>query len=269
MSRLIRARSTALAISLFGALANLALTLNVLAAARNIRWEPDSEWEGRVDGVRLVWGLLFAKFAVASAVCSIGFVGTLKNNPTLVRVYRDYSIADFSFTVALLPAALYAAALRRDVRAAACEALARQPEVLRDLLELGLTLENCEPWLERAVLGGSAALVIIMVARLHLLLAVSRYYAALTARSPLPIHSPQGSAALRVYVLPPHHSAPAGPVVYAPIPLDSLPVSARDHVTEAWLTSSPHRRHHRHSSSTGRIALPIHIDEALFPSTKC
>jgi hypothetical protein len=222
--------------------------------------------------------MLFAKFALTTAVCVIGVFGTLKNKPILVRLYRDYSIADFAFMATLLPLILYTFLRRPLVRASGCEALARQPELLRDLLELGLTLENCESWLERAVLGGSAALVIYLVCRLHLLLAVSRYYSALVARNALPVYTPLiscTSSSQKVYVLPTHPSNPLVPMVYTPVPLDSIPESARSHISEAWLasatpSSSSRRHHHRRSNSgsnlTGKIALPIKADEGLFGS---
>jgi len=66
---------------------------------------------------------------------------------------------------------------------------------MRDMLEIGLNLENCELWLERAVFAGLAFMFVIMVIRvsrlapsflfiplftvpfqLHFLLAVSNYY---------------------------------------------------------------------------------------------
>ncbi len=36
---------------------------------------------------------------------------------------------------------------------------------MRDVLEMGLNLENCELWLERAVFAGLAFMLVIMVIR--------------------------------------------------------------------------------------------------------
>lgn len=76
-------RSVSLVRALFGAVTNLALAIQVLAAWRSLRWEPESEWEAsgdswRVDGVKVIWGLLSAYFASAATVCSIGFLGIIK-----------------------------------------------------------------------------------------------------------------------------------------------------------------------------------------------
>lgn len=80
MTRYRPRRSASLAITLFGAVANLALTIQVFTAWRSLKWEPESEWEGsqRVDGLKLVWGLLSAYFAAASIVSLIGFGGIVQ-----------------------------------------------------------------------------------------------------------------------------------------------------------------------------------------------
>jgi hypothetical protein len=76
-------RSASLAITLLGAAFNLALTIQVLALWRSLKWEPESEWEAsgdnwKVDGVKVIWGLVSAYFACAATVCTIGLVGILK-----------------------------------------------------------------------------------------------------------------------------------------------------------------------------------------------
>ncbi len=76
-------RSISLAASLVGAVCNLALALRLLTLSHSLGWESESEWEGSVDvwavdSVRIVWALLFAYFAAASASCFIGFVGIAK-----------------------------------------------------------------------------------------------------------------------------------------------------------------------------------------------
>ncbi len=87
-----------------------------------------------------------------------------------MRFYRDYSIADFSFCALATLGATYAAFLS-SARAALCEELSHHPELMRDMLEIGLNSENCEHWLARvliAVIGMLFVLLVIRV-RLHIL----------------------------------------------------------------------------------------------------
>ncbi|ESK89701.1 hypothetical protein Moror_16889 [Moniliophthora roreri MCA 2997] len=84
------ARSASFAITLLGSLANFSCTLQLLAAW-NLLKEPESsesEWESswlsrkwpwHPDGIQLAWGLLLAYFSTATAVCTVGFVGVVKN----------------------------------------------------------------------------------------------------------------------------------------------------------------------------------------------
>lgn len=81
-----------------------------------------------------------------------------------MRFYRDYSIADFSFCAFLTALVTYGAFLS-PARAGVCEEFSHHPELMRDMLEIGLNLENCELWLERAVFAGLAFMFVIMVIR--------------------------------------------------------------------------------------------------------
>jgi hypothetical protein len=183
-------RSASLVITLFGAVSNFALTIQVLTLWRSLKWEAESEWEAsgdnwKVDGVKIIWGLLSAYFACASAVCAVGLAGIVKvslilsifctlvttahglqSKPSFVRFYRDYSIADFSFTTFFTALTTYAA-FHTAARTGVCEELSRHPELLRDMLEMGLNLENCERWLERAVLAFVAMMVVVIVVRVR------------------------------------------------------------------------------------------------------
>jgi hypothetical protein len=76
-------RTASLIISLLGAIFNFTFAIQVLALWRNLKWEPESEWEGaadrwRVDGVKLAWGLLSAYFAAAATASLVGFYGFIK-----------------------------------------------------------------------------------------------------------------------------------------------------------------------------------------------
>jgi len=225
----------------------------------------------------------------SSAVSLIGLIGVLKSKPTYVRFYRDSCIADLVFTVFFTVVGAYFS-FQQNVRTAVCEELSKQPELLRDMVEMGLSLENCELWFERAVMASVVIVMVIVVCRLHLLLVVSRYYTSLIRYQPHGGHSHSPSNVSdshylrRIYLLAPTSSSyspdskPDGAnddVVYAPVSLSSLsPEVARDlRATSAWISQAPsdgqtqsaHR--HRHTMGTsGRISLPVSQDEGLLPS---
>lgn len=80
-----------------------------------------------------------------------------------VRFYRDFSIADFVFYTLSATFAIYAAFVGR-ARTGVCEELSLHPGIMREMLEMGLNLENCEIWLERAVFAiGSLMFVVALV----------------------------------------------------------------------------------------------------------
>lgn len=308
MIRFNPARSASLAITSFGAVTNLAITIHVLIAWRSLKWEPESEWESsggnwRLDGVKILWALLFIYFTSAATVCIVGLLGIVKSIPSYVRFYRDYSIADFSFCAFSAALATYGA-FNSTARAGVCEEFSHHPELMRDMLEMGLTLENCERWLERAVLAALAVLFIVMVIRLHFLLAVSNFYSHLmrhhhartSSRSiSCSAGSLPASTTQRIFLLPQHHETqePSSEVVYAPVPLNSLPKEMQMQAMEAWVQQQPedgqgserprHHHHHHHSHShhhhhrrqsrsssadtlTGTIRLDIKPDEGLLPA---
>lgn len=53
--------------------------------------------------------------------------------------------------------------------------MSRQPELLRNMGEMGLSLENCERWFERAVMAFVACMVIVLVVRVIIAFSASRY----------------------------------------------------------------------------------------------
>ncbi|KAH9482328.1 hypothetical protein JR316_0004426 [Psilocybe cubensis] len=167
-------RTASALITLFGAVTNSALTIQVLAVWPSLKWEPESEWElsgdkWQLTGLKFIWALLCLYFASAAAVCSVGFHGVLKHKPSHVRFYRDYSIADFSFCAFFAALATYGAFLG-PARAGVCEEFSHHPELMRDMLEIGLSLENCELWIERAVYAGLAVIFVVMIIRVSFLL---------------------------------------------------------------------------------------------------
>jgi len=245
-------RSASLVITVFGAITNSILAFQVLTAWRSLRWEPESEWEAssdswQVDGVKVIWGLLSAYFASSAAVCIVGLMGILRSKPSFIRFYRDYSIADFTFCTFVTGITTYAI-FHSSARAAICEELSHHPELVTELGGMGLNLENCERWLERGVLASVAFMVVIIVIRLHFLLAVSNYHTKLLrqqysnpshTRSHSRFRHPESSPLQRIYLLPTTQPTPLDndvELVYAPVALSSLPENVRSAATEAWVS---------------------------------
>jgi len=270
-----------------------------------------------IDGIKLIWGLLLSYFASAATISTVGFMGIAKNKPSFVRFYRDYSIADFSFCSFFTLVTIYGA-FRTSANATVCEELSHHPDLMREVLEMGLSVENCEQWLERAVLGFVAFMIILVIIRLYFLLSIANYYSHLIRHqliaTVLPTYRdlPNGSQSnprgkptrQRVFLLSrsPFFPEPLSegndePIVYAPIPLSSLPEEVvqdlKESASEAWVShmepssasSCGHRsqRHHQHGhnhhhhplsrrsaslqSSQGRIEIspPIQPEEGSLP----
>lgn len=156
-------RIVSLASSLLGAGFNFTLALQLSRRWRSLRDVESEDGSETVSGLKLVWGLLAAYFAVAATICTIGALGITRRKTVLVRFYRDYAIADLVFTGVGALLATYAA-FRTELRALFCEELERQPAFVRDM---GLSLENCELWFERAVLVSIMAILIIIVIRVR------------------------------------------------------------------------------------------------------
>ncbi|XP_006456701.1 hypothetical protein AGABI2DRAFT_195711 [Agaricus bisporus var. bisporus H97] len=293
MAHFYAARSASLCITLFGALTNSALTLHVLSAWQQLKWgDVESEWAGDswpqvVDGVKVMWALLSLYFISAASVCAIGFVGSIRSKASFVRFYRDYSIADFSFCSLLALGATYAAFIS-SARAGICEEFSHHPQLMRDMHELGLNSENCEHWLERAIVALVGIMFILLVIRLHFLLAVSSFYSQLTrqhtrssscsASSSHLAHSHSSSAAPQQRILLVPFTASMDPdveMVYTPVPRNSLPRDVATAAKEVIVSPSNYEHRHRHQRhrsresskpDMGKIRLPISRDEGLLPS---
>ncbi|PIL37014.1 hypothetical protein GSI_00706 [Ganoderma sinense ZZ0214-1] len=278
-------RSLSLAGSLVGAVCNLAFALRLLALSRSLGWESESEWEGStdawaVDSVRVVWALLFAYFAAAAASCFIGFVGIAKHVRLFVRIYRDYSIADFVFVTLATLGVSYTTFSQPYVRSSVCEELSRHPELMRDMGEMGLSLENCEQWFERAVVAVLGIMFILIVVRLHIVIALSQYYSYISREllagvrtHILGMRTIKTDVQLqRIYLMPTptspsgslldgrsHQSPTSGDdvTVYATVPIGGMSEedARKMHATPAWISTSPVScststpRSHRHSHS--------------------
>ncbi|KAJ7098573.1 hypothetical protein B0H15DRAFT_821246 [Mycena belliarum] len=224
MSRI--AKYASLVITLVGAVTHSYLALQLASAWRTLRLlVAENELDAwKLDGLKVLWGLLAAYLLAAAFVSFVGFCGVLRNKPTHVRLYRDCSLADLAFTAFLTALAAYAAwAPGRSV----CEELARQPE-LAQLLTLLASDEACERSLERTAAALLAGMLVLTVVRLHFLLAVSTHYRHMLAAGGHGVaHS------IRLLPLPPNVNA--AEVVYAPVHAPAGSVLARGGAAEVWV----------------------------------
>ena len=88
--------------------------------------------------------------------------------PSFVRFCRDYSIADLFFVIFAAISGAYVISTNSSIRTGLCEDVSSQPDFIRDLVDMGFNLENCEVWFERAVIGlmtVSAVVIIVRVSR--------------------------------------------------------------------------------------------------------
>jgi len=280
-------RTVVLVASLIGALVNFILAIQVLALWRSLKWDSESEWEGSLDpwtvnSLSILGGISAAYFLTAAVASTIGFTGIVKSVPEYVRFYRDFSAADFTSCTIFTAFVTYASFSYHSVRSRICEEFSRHGDLMRDLAEIGLSPENCEPWLERAIMVFVGAMFVVIVVRLHLLIVVSNYYMRISHLSrDLPSRQLKDGPLQRIYLLPNlTRSTPRADsrvestaLVYAPVALSSL--SEREvqglNAREAWIhTNTPHpTRQHRHSHSrghrhsNGQIVLPTQPDEGL------
>lgn len=302
------ARSVSIAASFAGAVFNLVFAVRLLALWRSLGWESESEWEAsdvwRVDSVKIVWGLLSTYFAAASLACFVGFVGLTKTIPSFVRFYRDYSIADFAFVTVGTLFVGYTAFSRPYVRTSVCEELSRHPDLMRDMVEMGLNLENCELWFERAVVAAVGVMFILMVIRMHTLIALSRYQRHLardhfaSSKSHTSLRSINTDSLHRIYLLPTPTSPPSTSfsfnhfdtsaharsnsdnniVVYAPVPVGGMSEqeARKMNATEAWIplrqssdgASTPRAYGHRRTRSSSAHSHRHHSSVPRVPAVR-
>lgn len=88
--------------------------------------------------------------------------------PLLVRFFRDYSIADFVFVTLSTITVTYTAFTTTYLRTGLCEELSRQPELFRDVVDTGLSLENCEFWFERGIVAVLGLMFVLIAIRVSL-----------------------------------------------------------------------------------------------------
>ncbi|ELU45905.1 hypothetical protein AG1IA_00073 [Rhizoctonia solani AG-1 IA] len=149
-------RTATLVLAGLGAVGNAYAAIHLVALWWRMRKETESEWEGSadiwtLDIARVLGALVCTYMTIASVACAAGFYGTLKRLPAHVRVFRDYSIADLVFVT--LSTLMFAfACVQPTLRGVVCEELSRQPELMRNLIDAGLTIENCDIYFDYSVL---------------------------------------------------------------------------------------------------------------------
>ncbi|KAB5595548.1 hypothetical protein CTheo_1009 [Ceratobasidium theobromae] len=297
-------RTATLVLAGLGAVGNAYAATHLIALWWTMQTESESEWEGSadiwtLDVARILGALICTYMTIASVACAAGFYGTLKRLPAHVRVFRDYSIADLIFVT--LSTLMFAfACVQPTLRGAVCEELLRQPELMRSLIDAGLTIENCDVYFERGVIGVVGIMSVLLICRMQFTLLVTDYYSQLVRMgSGAEYDEFSGDESTlggqRIYLLPSRDAQPKGqPLVYAPLPRLSLADARQMNATEAYLSrpsrhshsnSLPHShtrsdsRSHSHSHrraeslsnsrhAHGNIALPIRPGEGLIPDKK-
>ncbi|CAE6514884.1 unnamed protein product [Rhizoctonia solani] len=294
-------RTATLVLAGLGAVGNAYAAIHLVTLWWRMRKETESEWEGSadiwtLDIARILGGLVCTYMAIASVACAAGFYGALKRLPAHVRVFRDYSIADLVFVT--LSTLLFAfACVQPTLRGAVCEELSRQPELMRNLIDTGLTIENCDIYFERGVVGIVGVMSVLLICRMQFTLLVTDYYSQLVRTGPSADYEEfsggEESTGQRIFLLPSRDAQSKGqPLIYAPLPRLSLAEARQMHATEAYV-SRPSRHSHsnslphpnsrshahshrraeslsasRHGNGNGGIALPIRPGEGLIPDRK-
>ncbi|KAF8759834.1 hypothetical protein RHS01_01941 [Rhizoctonia solani] len=287
-------RTATLVLAGLGAVGNAYAAIHLVALWWRMRKETESEWEGSadiwtLDIARVLGALVCTYMTIASVACAAGFYGTLKRLPAHVRVFRDYSIADLVFVT--LSTLMFAfACVQPTLRGIVCEELSRQPELMRNLIDAGLTIENCDIYFERGVVGIVGVMSVLLICRMQFTLLVTDYYSQLLRAGPGADYEEfsggEESTGHRIYLLPSQGiQSKDQPLVYAPLPRLSLAEARQMHAREAYV-SRPSRHSHSnslpHSSSrshghshrraeslsasrhpNGSIALPIRPGEGL------
>lgn len=244
-----------------------------------LKWEPETEWdEWRMNGVRVVVGLVCGYLVWTCCAALVGLLGALKHKPSYLRFFRDSTIVDLVFSFMFTIVTAFTAS-KQSTRALLCEQLSRQPELLRSVANSGLNFENCELWFENAVVVFTCVMLVTLVMRVQFTFTLSNFYTRLLRKQRL---EPFDSAPRRILLLPPsadiplfpsHHPSAASaaggnaqPVlVYAPV-RQTLEVAHELGATEAWVSNRRHGHGYGHGSRAGLIQLEIAEGEGLLPT---
>jgi len=266
MSKAFCARALATVVPACGVIFNSAVVVHLVTLSHSLKWDTiESEWEststfGGIDSVKLAWSVLSLYFSLSVILSLIGFLGSIKRRPAYIHLYRDYWIADLTFTsIATLLFAV--ASFNPAVRNSICEEISRQPQLSSELGEAGFDLEDCEPWLERSVVAGVGIMAIVLIVRLQFTLVLNNVLRGFvhSTKGYRSIEDGTGASSRRIFLLP-RREDPSNAndiLVYAPVPLSSLSSDeTRDlQATEAWFSREEyhnHRKAHRRSTTASR-----------------
>lgn len=295
-------RAATLILSLFSSTVNFYACYKLLTSWFSVRWSwsssEESEWEGlswKLDTMKALGAILWAYLFVGGIASVVGLVGVIKRRTTNVRLFRDYSIADLAFGFASTATFAFISS-KPFVRMMMCEELSRQPDLLRTLSDsAGLNVENCESFLDKAIVSVLVALGVLLFIRLQFTLTVMNYYTHLRRSSmfsssehghhhhhrhhrsasastsgsrPSRSHSRSSSQPILLLAHPlsslNEKQSPSDTVVYAPVRLSAEQARSMD-VRQAYVTLPTIREESRSKSrdSEGKICLPIREGEAL------
>ncbi|KAG9019468.1 hypothetical protein FRB90_001942 [Tulasnella sp. 427] len=293
-------RAATLILSLFSSSANFFACYKLLTTWFSIRWtwasSEESEWEGlswKVDTMKALGAIICAYFFVGGVASVVGLVGVIKRRTTNVRLFRDYSIADLAFGFTSTVAFAFISS-KPAVRFMMCEELSRQPDLLRTLSDsAGLNVENCESFLDKAIVSVLVACGVLLFIRLQFTLTVMNYYTHLrrsvmssehghhhhhghrhhrsgstssTRRSRSHSRSNSQPILLLAHPVSPlsEKQSPNDTIVYAPVRLSAEQARSMD-VRQAFVSLPTIREESRSKSGNeeGRIRLPIKEGEAL------
>ncbi|KAG8933664.1 hypothetical protein FRC01_007804 [Tulasnella sp. 417] len=294
-------RAATLILSLFSSAVNFFACYKLLTTWFSVRWAwastEESEWEGlswKLDTMKALGAIVCAYFFVGGVASVVGLIGVIKRRTTNVRLFRDYSIADLAFGFTSTAAFAFISS-KPVVRSMMCEELSRQPDLLRTLSDsAGLNVENCESFLDKAIVSVLVALSVLLFIRLQFTLTVMNYYthlrrssmsssaehghhhhrhhrsasASTTGSRRSRSHSRSNSQPILLLTRPlsslGEKQSPNDTIVYAPVRLSAEQARSMD-VRQAFVTLPMIREENRSrsSDSEGKIRLPIKEGEGL------
>lgn len=173
-------RAVVLPLISIGAVFNLYVLFSILHLWFGLRRDAESEWEGGGHNLIGTFAAIVVTYTLLSSTAyAIGIFGVYKRIPSYVRIFLQFSFADFALYVLALVGVAFACYRPSNWRDSTCEGLSTQPDILRTLAQAGLDLENCENWIENVVLWVLISLSVGLMFKLQFIVAVTTYYSSL------------------------------------------------------------------------------------------